>query len=314
MNLTEINNKNQTHLYGHNKMFKELSSLYDKKKLPKRIILNGQKGIGKSTLSYHIINYIFSLNEEKNYDLMNLTINEKNRSFNLVKNNSHPNFHLIDINYDKKSIEIDQIRKMINFCNKSSFNNNEKIVLINNIEKLNKNSANALLKIIEEPNENIYFFLILDSNKDILKTLKSRCIKFNLFLTSDESIKIVKKISNLDIFELINPDLLHYYNSPGHYINLINFSLKYEINLKEIDLKNFLILLIDNLYYKKDNFINECIYQYLEFYLLKIMCQKNFQSLSLFYKNFIEKISNIEKYNLDKESFFIEYKTKVFNE
>ena len=135
MNLTEINNKNQTHLYGHNKMFKELSSLYDKKKLPKRIILNGQKGIGKSTLSYHIINYIFSLNEEKNYDLMNLTINEKNRSFNLVKNNSHPNFHLIDINYDKKSIEIDQIRKMINFCNKSSFNNNEKIVLINNIEK-----------------------------------------------------------------------------------------------------------------------------------------------------------------------------------
>ena len=38
---------------------------------------------------------------------------------------------------------------MINFCNKSSFNNREKIVLIDSIEKLNKNSVNALLKIVE---------------------------------------------------------------------------------------------------------------------------------------------------------------------
>ena len=40
---------------------------------------------------------------------------------------------------------------MINFCNKSTFNNHEKIVLINNLDKLNKNSVNALLKIVEEP-------------------------------------------------------------------------------------------------------------------------------------------------------------------
>ncbi|MDB4845917.1 AAA family ATPase [Candidatus Pelagibacter sp.] len=313
MSLIEINHKNQTKLHGYDKFFKNLTDLYIDKKLPKKIILSGPKGIGKSTLSYHLVNYIFSADEKNKYDVKNLRINDTNRSFNLVKNNSHPNFFLIDTQNEKKNIDIEQIRQMINFCNKSSFNNHEKIVLINNLDKLNKNSVNALLKIVEEPNNNIYFILILDSNKTILKTLKSRCIKFNLFLTFEQSIDVVNKITGFNIFDLINNDLLHYYNTPGHYIKLINFSKKYDIDLKETSLKKFLILLIDNSYYKKDDFIDNCIYQYLEFYLLKIMNINNSSKLNFFYKRFIEKIFNMHKYNLDKESFFIEFKTKIFN-
>ena len=314
MNLTDINNKKQTQLYGFDKTFNELSNLYIKKKLPKKIILSGANGIGKSTFSYHLINFIFSFNEKNNYNLKNLKINETNSSFNLVKSNSHPNFHLIELGDEKKIIEIDQIRKMINFCNKSSFNNREKIVLIDNIEKLNKNSVNALLKILEEPNDNIYFILIYDSNKKILNTLKSRCVKFNLFLTFEESINITNLITNSNIFELINPNLMHYYSSPGYYIKLINFSIKYNIDLKNTDLKKFIIHLIDNSYYIKDNFISVCIYQYIEFFLLKMMNRNNSKKLNLLYKRFIEKIFNMHKYNLDKESFFIEFKTKIFNE
>ena len=55
-----------------------------------------------------------------------MKIDDLNRSYNLVKNNSHPNFYLLDLLEDKHNIEIEQTRKMINFCNKSSFNNNEK--------------------------------------------------------------------------------------------------------------------------------------------------------------------------------------------
>ena len=40
-----------------------------------------------------------------------------------------------------------------------------KIILIDNVENLNLNSVNALLKIIEEPNENIIFILIHDLTK-----------------------------------------------------------------------------------------------------------------------------------------------------
>ena len=40
--------------------FNEIINLIKTKKLPNKILLSGQKGIGKSTLAYHIINYIFS--------------------------------------------------------------------------------------------------------------------------------------------------------------------------------------------------------------------------------------------------------------
>ena len=101
----------------------------------------------------------FSKNENHPYNLKFNEININNKSFKLIKNGTHPNFHLIDLINDKKSIEVSQIRKMINYSNKSSFNNLPRIIIIDNLENLNTNSNNALLKIVEEPNANIFFFI-----------------------------------------------------------------------------------------------------------------------------------------------------------
>ena len=79
--------------------------LYKNKKLPSKIFFNGPKGIGKSTIAYHLINYIFSSKEEYKYDLNNLEINYLNKSHKLILNNTHPNFHHVDIMEDKKIIE-----------------------------------------------------------------------------------------------------------------------------------------------------------------------------------------------------------------
>ena len=54
-------------LYGMKLFFDEISKLYNKKKMPTKILLSGKKGIGKSTLAYHIINYILSVGEEFEY-------------------------------------------------------------------------------------------------------------------------------------------------------------------------------------------------------------------------------------------------------
>ena len=55
---------NQIHLYGLDKDLRLFISLYKENKLPNKILLSGQKGIGKSTLAYHLINFILSENEE----------------------------------------------------------------------------------------------------------------------------------------------------------------------------------------------------------------------------------------------------------
>ena len=314
MDLQDLLPKNQKKLYGYHKEFNELVTLYKNKKLPSKIFFNGPKGIDKSTIAYHLINYIFSNKEECKYDLTNLEINNLNKSHKLLLNNTHPNFHLVDIMKDKKVIEISQIRQMINYSTKSTFNNNERIILIDNVENLNLNSLNSLLKIVEEPNENTLFILIFDSNKNILNTLKSRCLKFNLYLSFSQSVEITNKILNSNILDLISEDFLHYYNTPGDFINLINFANSLNLNLKEFDLKKFLIHLIDAGYYKNNTFIKNNIYKYIELYLLKLMkgsTSKN--KINILYNESIKKIANMKKYNLDQESIMIDLKTKLFN-
>lgn len=315
MNLLKLKSNNQKQLFNFENIFLNIINLYDKKKLPNKILFSGPKGIGKATLAYHIANYVFSKKEKFPYDINKFEINDLNKSYKLILNNSHPNFHLIDVLSDKRIIEISQIREMINYANKTAFNNSERIVLIDNAENLNLNSLNALLKIVEEPNENIIFIIIFDNNRKILNTLKSRCLKFNLFLTFDQSISTINIIIKKSIYDLINKDLINHYSTTGDFINLINFSSISKLDLSEISLKFFLIYLIEEKHYKKNVFIKNNIYKYVEFYLLNLMKFKNSRNkINSLYKNFINKIHDLKKFNLDEESFFIEFKAKVLDE
>jgi len=304
----------QNKLYGLDKHILQIVDLYEKNKLPNKILLSGKKGVGKSTLSYHLINYIFSKNEEYKYDLENLTFNEKNKSFKLINNNSHPNFYLIDLKEDKKNIDINQIRQMITYSQKSTFNNRPRFILIDNIEYLNINSVNALLKIIEEPADNIFFILIHNNSKNVLSTLKSRCLTFKIDLSFDETIKITNLILKENLFDLINTDLINYYNSPGDFVKLVNFANDKKINLKKITLVNLLSYLIENSFYKKDQITKNLIISYFELYLFNLYkTSNNKNNILKVYNYFLKKIENVSKFNLDDESLFMEFKSKVLN-
>ena len=64
----------QTNLYGYDDEFNNLIKLVNNDKLPNKILLSGQKGIGKSTLAYHLINFILSKDDEFSYNLDNFSI------------------------------------------------------------------------------------------------------------------------------------------------------------------------------------------------------------------------------------------------
>ena len=301
-------------LFGMKTFFDQFKKLYNEDKMPSKIMLSGKKGVGKSTLAYHIINYILSANEEVKYDDKNFKINEKNKSFKLVQNNTHPNFYLIDLLNEKKKIDIDQIRKLIIYANKSSFNDLPRFVLIDNIENLNKNSTNALLKLIEEPNKGIFFVLIHNIEKYILPTLKSRCLSFKISFTFEDNIRILNQLLDENIFDMINFDLINYYNTPGEIIRLISFCNEKKINLKDIDLNILLNLFIEQSYYKKNEFVKNMIINFIEhFFLKEFMFSNRRKKLINFYYYFINKIYNTDKFNLDYESLFLEFKSKMLN-
>ena len=303
-----LNPQNQLNLYGVEENLRTLIALYDKGNLPSKILLTGQKGVGKCTLAYHLINYILSKDEEFSYNVNEFKIYSKNRSLKLITNGTNPNFQLLDVSIDKKQINIDQIRNLLLNIKKSSFNDKPRFILIDNIEYLNKNSVNALLKDLEEPNENIYFILINNQRK-LISTLKSRCLNFNISLSNETSLKVINQLMGDDIFDHVNNELINYYFTPGNIYNLNKFAIENEINLKDMKLKEFLKKMIKENYFKKDQNFKYLFYDYLELFLKNISSIDNMD----YYSYFVKKIDNIKKYNLDEESLFIEFNEKILN-
>ncbi len=306
-----LNPSTQTYLFEHKEIFNQLSKLFKNDNLPNKILLSGEKGIGKSTLAYHLINFVLSENEDQHYDYENNKINSENKSYKLIQNKSNPNFNLIDVLDDKKNININQIRELIINLNKSSFNKKKRFVLIDNIELLNINSINALLKILEEPNENINFILI-NNNKRVLPTLKSRCLNFKIFLTKNQSIRVVNQLINDDINNIINNELIDNYTTPGKLFKLIELSEKYNLDLLNFDLITTIKTIIRDKIYKKDKSIIEIIYSFIELYFRNNISIENI-SLLKSYHYFLEKINNTKVYNLDEETLFMEFEDKILN-
>ena len=306
-----IEPSNQLDLFYHTSEFSELKSLYINNKLPNKILLSGEKGIGKCTLAYHLINFILSTGEEFTYNLSDLKINQNNKTFKLIQNKSHPNFTLVDIFEDKKNIDINQIRNLILSLNKSSFNTKPRLVLIDNIELLNTNSVNALLKILEEPNENINFLLI-NNNKKILPTLTSRCLEFKIHLNIMQSIDIANKILNDDVIDLINNEFMHNYISVGEILKLIDIGKKNEIDMKLINLNELIKQIIFEKKYKKDSSLKQTIYSLIEIYFRNNVSVKNINLMDA-YKYFLKKINDTRKFNLDEEILFMEFEDRILN-
>ena len=310
--MVDINPIEQTKLFGLDRYINELINLEENNKLPNIILLSGLKGIGKSTLAYHFINHSLSKNEKFNYSIKNYEINPENITFKTIQNKSNPNFILLDLDDDKKFIDIKQVRDLIFTLTKSSFNEKPRYILIDNVESLNKNSINALLKIIEEPSSNTYFFLINDNSKKILPTLSSRCINFKISLSNQETLEIANKLLHEKLYKIINKDLINYYSTPGKIYKLVQFGKIFDYDLSDLDLKGFLKIFIKNKHYKKSDMMKYLVFDLIETYIRT----KTYDFKSNMFNQseyFLKKISDTKKFNLDEESIFIELDEKMLN-
>jgi len=279
----EILNKFQRYLYGHDDLFINLTSLFEKKKLPNKIIFNGSDGVGKATFIYHLINFILSNKEDHSYNAKAKEIDENNKSYLDLINNINFNFKHLKVDDYKKIISIEDTREIISFFNKSSINNKPKIFFLEGAENLNKNSSNSILKILEELPENNYFFISYLENKFLLDTIKSRCFNCRLFIKTNENSFIKEKL--MTQFKTNRTNIRNL--TPG--INLKLNILFDELNIHEKDFSTK-ILSMQNFYLEeKYNKIIDLMHIYIENYFVSNLSKNNF------FKNFRirNKINNI---------------------
>ena len=305
----------QKKLFFYNQYFKLFIKLYKNNLLPNKILLTGQSGLGKSTFAYHFINFILSDKEDFSYDFMNFTINPLNRSFRLINQQYHSNFYLVENFIHKQTIDIKQVKNMISYLNKTSFQKKIKFILIDNAEYLNLHSVNALLKIIEEPPSNTFIIFIHNSSIKLIETLKSRCIEFKIFFSNQEKQKI---LDNLLIYYDLKIDLnflekiKSFYDSPGTILNLIKLINEGVIDTNKTDLINVISNLMEFNLKNKNNINLNLLQNIIELFFFKeIKKNINKNKISLNYSNVLKRLNFFRTYNLDMNNTFYEIKENI---
>jgi DNA polymerase-3 subunit delta' len=280
---TYFNPKKSSNLFGKSKNFKFLKDLFFKNKLPQTLMLSGKKGSGKFTLITHLMSCIY---DEDKYDLNKQELNTETTFYNQFINNIFPNIIYVS-GSDYNNIKIDDIRNLKTKIFQSSISNKPRFIIFDDVELFNKNSSNALLKIIEEPTKNNFFLLINNKSKPIIETIKSRCIDFKIILSEKERLVIIESlIKKFNINSVIDPKIRQL--TPGYYL-IFNYICEVnEISLDNDYIKNLSLIL--NLYKKNK--------------------EVRYIDLILFLTNYY--FNNLKNNNLLSNEKIIEYKSFVF--
>ncbi len=309
-----IENKpiNQLFLYEYNSMFNFFINIIKKKKLPKCSILSGQKGLGKATFAYHLVNYLLSINEKYKYLTESNYIDPQNESYNLVKSNTHPNFFLIDNNESEDNIKIEQVRNLLKFLRNTTYKNNLKIILIDNVESLNLNAANALLKCLEEQTQNTFFILVQNNSDEIIDTIKSRCIEFKFFLSEVNKKKVISCLFEQHNIDIKISDLYlknFYYETPG---NLLNYSKAFENNKVDLfnDTVSIIYVFIDFYLKNGTSEILSYISTLIEKFYNDLIQKKPSENKKYFFNRskILKLLTDMKKFNLDSKNTFLNIK------
>lgn len=146
--------------------------------MPHAWLIYGKKNIGKSEFARHLAQALLCETPLG----AGIACGECPSCHLFHSEDGHPDFYVLtpDLASDGESrklaqIKIDAVRQILEPLHQSALRGGRRVVLIEPAESLNTQAANALLKILEEPPENVVFILLSHNRDRLLPTIKSRC-------------------------------------------------------------------------------------------------------------------------------------------
>lgn len=165
----------------HKKVWLGLQARRDK--LPHSLLLVGQKGLGKFDLARQFAASLLCEKPQADGQACGGCL-----ACNWFSQGNHPDFRLlqpdalsdeVEAEDGKKKpsqqITIDQVRGLDEFLNVGTHRGGLRIVIVNPTEAMNRNTANALLKTLEEPASSTLFLMVSSEPMRLLPTIRSRC-------------------------------------------------------------------------------------------------------------------------------------------
>jgi DNA polymerase-3 subunit delta' len=176
-------------VFGHDPIKAKFLKAFNRGRLHHAWMLTGPKGIGKATLAYNIAQFL--LTQEPSADQpfgqevpkSKLEIPKGNPVSSRIRAGSEPGLFVLRRPLDEKTaklknvITVETVRELRNFFSLSTTGNGYRIVIVDCVDDMNNNAANALLKLLEEPPKKSVLILVTHQPSKILPTIRSRCQK-----------------------------------------------------------------------------------------------------------------------------------------
>jgi DNA polymerase-3 subunit delta' len=176
-------------LIGHETAERTFLEAWNSGRLAHAWLLTGPKGIGKATLAYRIAR--FALSGGGGGDLFgglpdSLVVPPDHPVFHQMASGAHRDLKVIERGWSdekrtklKTEIVIDDVRKIGDLFHQTA-DSGWRVVLIDAADEMNRNAANAVLKVLEEPPRQALILLVCHSPGRLLPTIRSRCRRLTL--------------------------------------------------------------------------------------------------------------------------------------
>ena len=200
---------------------------FKNKTLHHATMIVGDYGIGKATCAYWLISQMV-LSQIMDEEI-------KTANLQLLQEGMHPDVFVLQAKAGENEIKVDDVRLLIDKLSLKSVYGN-KFILIDDINSINANGVNALLKILEEPQDGTFFFIINHGFSKVLDTIYSRCNQEKLSLKQEQCISVLK-----EAYPKMNNDELSFY------ANISANSIAFAKMMMDMQLFSFDFGNIDNL-------------------------------------------------------------------
>ena len=184
-------------LVGHDAAEQVLLSAQQSGRLHHAWLLAGPRGIGKATLAWRFARFLLCLDENQGGlfgsrapEGLDVASDAPGRS--LVDARSHPDlFHLRrtlhpDTGRMRSEISVEDVRELGQFMHMTPAMSQWRVAIVDSADEMNRSSANAILKILEEPPRKAVLLIVTHAPGRLLPTIRSRCRKLVMHPLSDE--------------------------------------------------------------------------------------------------------------------------------
>jgi DNA polymerase III subunit delta' len=173
-----------TVLHGHAEAERALLEAYRGRRFHHAWLIAGPAGIGKATLAYRMARFVLSHPDPRTPAVQRATslhVDTDHPVARRIAAQAHGDLLVLERTVNEKTnklrqdIQVDDVRRTVTFFGSTAGEGGWRVAIVDAVDELNREGANALLKILEEPPRRAVLLLVSHSAARVLPTIRSRC-------------------------------------------------------------------------------------------------------------------------------------------